>query len=53
MYLLRNQAMSEKRKVGKDRLAVMKKTPDAHQRKTAELFFESLSLRRFRGLRGF
>ncbi len=41
-YLLRNQAMSEKRKVWEDMLAVMEKLGDAHQRKTAELFFERL-----------
>ena len=41
-YLLRNQAMSEKRKVWEDMLAGDGKTRNAHQRKTAELLFEGV-----------
>ena len=41
-YLLRNQAITEKRKVWEDMLAVMEKLGHAHQRQTAEFLFERL-----------
>ena len=42
-YLLRNQAMSEKRKVWEDMLASDGKTRNAHQRETAEFLFEGVN----------
>ena len=45
-YLLRNQAMSEKRRVWEDMLAVMEKLDMPDQREAAELFFESVRFSR-------
>ena len=44
-YLLRNQALSEKRRVWEDMLQVMEKLAHAHQREAAKFLPESLILR--------